>query len=115
MYSLWFSIYLLFIIIPSLSATSVPSLPVFLSLSPPSLSMSSLSSLSHYDDVCLYLPPLTLSFSVTTYNKLQYNSSRCYSHPSPSYTGLCGGLEHLKIETSLRDERFESVKGVCVI
>jgi hypothetical protein len=28
---------------------------------------------------------------------------------------LCGGLEHLKIETSLRDERFESVKGVCVI
>jgi hypothetical protein len=32
------------------------------------------------------------------------------------YTGLCGGLEHLKIETRLRrrlsDERFESVKGV---
>ena len=31
------------------------------------------------------------------------------------YTGLCGGLEHLKIETRLRDERFESVKGECVI
>jgi hypothetical protein len=32
-----------------------------------------------------------------------------------TYTGLCGGLEHLKIETRLRDERFESVKGECVI
>ena len=35
-----------------------------------------------------------------------------------SYTGLCGVLEHLKIETTqtrLRDERFESVKGECVI
>ena len=30
------------------------------------------------------------------------------------YTGLYGGLEHLKIETRLRDERFESVKGECV-
>jgi hypothetical protein len=26
-----------------------------------------------------------------------------------TYTGLRGGLEHLKIETRLRDERFESV------
>jgi hypothetical protein len=26
-----------------------------------------------------------------------------------------GGLEHLKIETRLRGERFESVKGECVI
>ena len=35
-----------------------------------------------------------------------------------TYTGLHGfheGLEHLKIETRLRDERFESVKGECVI
>jgi len=31
------------------------------------------------------------------------------------YTGLRGGLEHLKIETRLRGERFESVKGECVI
>ena len=31
------------------------------------------------------------------------------------YIGLLGGLEHLKIETSLRDDRFESVKGECVI
>ena len=30
-----------------------------------------------------------------------------------TYTGLCGGLEHLKIETSLIDERFESVMGEC--
>jgi hypothetical protein len=29
------------------------------------------------------------------------------------YTGLCGGLEHLKIETRLRGERFASVKGEC--
>ncbi len=28
------------------------------------------------------------------------------------YTGLCG-LEHLKIETRLIDERFESVMGEC--
>jgi len=32
-----------------------------------------------------------------------------------SYTGLCGGLEHLKIETRLRVERFENVKGEYVI
>jgi hypothetical protein len=31
------------------------------------------------------------------------------------YTGLCGGLEHTKIETRLRVERFESVKDECVI
>jgi hypothetical protein len=32
-----------------------------------------------------------------------------------TYTGLCGGLEHLKIETRLIDERFSSVMGECVI
>ena len=32
-----------------------------------------------------------------------------------SYTRLCGGPEHLKIETRLIDERFESVMGECVI
>jgi hypothetical protein len=34
-----------------------------------------------------------------------------------TYTGLCGGLENLKIETrlSLGDERFASVKGECVM
>jgi hypothetical protein len=32
-----------------------------------------------------------------------------------AYTGLRGGLEHLKIETKLIDERFESVMGECVI
>jgi hypothetical protein len=32
-----------------------------------------------------------------------------------AYTGLCGGLEHLKIETRLIDERFPSVMGECVI
>ena len=31
------------------------------------------------------------------------------------YTGLLGGLEHLKKETRLRDERSENVKGECVI
>jgi hypothetical protein len=29
------------------------------------------------------------------------------------YTGLIGGLEHLKIETRLIDERFPSVMGEC--
>ena len=30
------------------------------------------------------------------------------------YTGFIGGLEHLKIETRLIDERFPSVMGECV-
>jgi hypothetical protein len=29
------------------------------------------------------------------------------------YTRLCGGLEHLKIDTRLIDERFVSVMGEC--
>ena len=32
-----------------------------------------------------------------------------------TYTGLDGGLGHLKIQTRLRDERFGSVMGECVI
>ena len=32
-----------------------------------------------------------------------------------TYTGLRGGLGHLKIETRLRGERFESVMGECAI
>ena len=32
-----------------------------------------------------------------------------------TYTGLLGGLEHLKTDTRLIVERFESVKGECVI
>jgi hypothetical protein len=32
-----------------------------------------------------------------------------------TYTTLIGGLEHLKIETRLIDERFASVMGECVI
>ena len=31
------------------------------------------------------------------------------------YTGFRGGLGHLKLETRLREERFESVMGECVI
>jgi hypothetical protein len=31
-----------------------------------------------------------------------------------AYTGLCGGLEHLKIETRLINERFDSVMGEYV-
>ena len=31
-----------------------------------------------------------------------------------TYTGLLGGLEHLKIETRLINERFVSVMGECV-
>jgi hypothetical protein len=30
-----------------------------------------------------------------------------------TYTGLCGGLEHLKIQKRLIDDRFESVMGEC--
>jgi hypothetical protein len=32
-----------------------------------------------------------------------------------TYTGLWGGLEHIKIETRLIDESFASVMGECVI
>ena len=32
-----------------------------------------------------------------------------------TYTGLRGGLEHLKIETRLINERFASAMGECVI
>ena len=32
-----------------------------------------------------------------------------------TYTWFHGGLEHLKIETRLTDERFASVMGECVI
>ncbi len=32
-----------------------------------------------------------------------------------TYTGLCGELEHLKIETRLIEESFECVMGECVI
>ena len=32
-----------------------------------------------------------------------------------TYTRLCGDLEYLKINTRLKDERFESVMGECVI
>ena len=31
------------------------------------------------------------------------------------FTGLCGELEHLKMETSLTGESFECVMGECVI
>ncbi len=31
------------------------------------------------------------------------------------YTEFHGGLEHLKIETRLRGEKFESMMGECVI
>ena len=32
-----------------------------------------------------------------------------------AYTELRGGLEHLKMKTRLRGEKFDSVKGACVI
>ena len=32
-----------------------------------------------------------------------------------AYTGLCGGLDLLKIETRLIDERIASAMGECVI
>jgi hypothetical protein len=32
-----------------------------------------------------------------------------------TYTGLIGGLEHLKIETMLINERFPSVMGECMM
>ncbi len=37
--------------------------------------------------------------------------TKCEGSTRLTYTGLCGVLEHIKIETRLNDERFESVKG----
>ena len=42
--------------------------------------------------------------------KAKTDSSMCLT-----YTGLCGELEHLKIQTRLTDESFECVMGECVI
>ena len=35
-------------------------------------------------------------------------------HVSLAYTGLIGGLEHLKIETRLIDEKIANALGECV-
>ncbi len=56
-------------------------------------------------------------------NRRIINECRCNERLKPkdegstrlTYTGLCGGLEHLKIETRLIDERFASVMGECEI
>ena len=42
--------------------------------------------------------------------KVKTDGSTCLS-----YTGLCGELKHLKIETRLIVESFECVMGECVI
>ncbi len=56
-------------------------------------------------------------------NKRLIHECRCDERPKGKdegsiclgYTGLCEGLEHLKIETKLINERFPSVMGECVI
>ena len=54
-------------------------------------------------------------------NKILIHECRCNERQKDKTEGSTrlgytrGGLEHLKIETRLRDERFESVKGECVI
>ena len=40
--------------------------------------------------------------------------SKAEGSTRPGYTGLRGGLKHLKIETKLINERFASVMGECV-
>ena len=42
-------------------------------------------------------------------------ASGSLSWKGAAHTGLCEGLEHLKIETRLIDERFASVMGECEI
>ena len=42
--------------------------------------------------------------------KAKTDGSKCLT-----YTGLCGDLEHLTIETRLIGESFECVMGECVI
>jgi hypothetical protein len=56
-------------------------------------------------------------------NKRLINECRCDERPKVKderstllvYTGLHGGLEHLKIETRLINERFANMMGECVI
>ena len=55
----------------------------------------------------------TMTISGYRYNerlKAKTDGSKCLT-----YTGLCGDLEHLTIETRLIRESFECVMGECVI
>ena len=68
-------------------------------------------------DVVIYYKSIKQEF-----NRRLIYECRCDERPKTKvegstrlvYTGLYGGLEHLKIETRLIDERFASVMGECV-
>ncbi len=48
---------------------------------------------------------------------MNHNKKKAKSEGSTrlTYTGFLSGLEHLKIQTRLIDEKFPSVFGECVI
>jgi hypothetical protein len=76
---------------------------------------------------CDFLPPfyvISLEETNRELNRILIYECRCDErlraegedlHVSHTLGDRRGGLEHLKIETRIRDERFESVKGECVI
>jgi hypothetical protein len=56
----------------------------------------------------------TQSFDLRSY-KPERLKAKAEGSTRLTYTGLRGGLKHLKIETRLIDERFASVMGECEI
>jgi hypothetical protein len=73
-----------------------------------------------------WLEPATLGLKTDRYNVLDLNRRLIYEcrcdgilkskdegSTRLTYTGFDGGLEHLKIESRLIDERFVSVMGAC--
>jgi hypothetical protein len=87
--------------------------------------------LTNYDSIALIIiiVPLTLSpLCLLLLVRLDVNRKLIYEYRCDerlkaksegstrlAYTGLCGGLEHLKIEVRLIDERSASVMGECEI
>jgi hypothetical protein len=55
---------------------------------------------------------MSVGMTVSRYERLK---SEAEESTRLGYTGLRGRLGHLKIETTLRYERFENVMGECVV
>ena len=79
--------------------------------SPSSSQFSNNSSHNYYEEIKLELKRI-LIYECRCNERLKAKAEASTRLP---YCGLRGELEHLKIETRFRGERFESVKGECVI
>jgi hypothetical protein len=74
----------------------------------------SIDASSRGDCVTSWKPRLQYPSCVSPYPRFQYERLKAKAERSTrlTYTGLRGGLEHLKIETRLIDERFVSVMSI---